>query len=725
AMNFESESCHGWTQSYAMLHLCKGLHVSQSESTLSPSGSSSCSSTPPRSNSKPLPVLRDYGSVRHTELWKWLWLDFSRPVSSEVPRLIRKNMQQCSRSHLDLEALEPICETAVGLSQSNSSLFKEGSQSAAVFTLVSSAMGAGCLSLPFMLKTAGIIPGLLMLFLGAVLAHLSLVVLMSCSRYTESDSFSKLVALTGTKRTARTGGASRSVDVVIAVYGIAAVLCYLMFIGDFFLGIVQSPLLQLNLSRETLIVIISVLVVWPLSLPRDLSALRHVCVLSVLAICLTAVAVALKAPSYAHIGSLQAPEADWQLVWWKSDPYAMLQSFSIALFSFAAHTNAVPVATSLKAADGASIWRAACIREQRSLGGASGTAPPGVAPNPNLCNGAVGAPGVAPNPNLWNGAVGTSGPAVPTVPTVPAADINPWSGYSLARQDQMDVASPYMPRRSYPADPHLRLRRAVCHNDRATVLEALRCGGGLGRDKSGKTAMHYAANRGNYELLYILMDHGLDPNVACYNGYTVVDEAEYWEPARLMRRRCRDLLAAYGGRRSYNSETVMNDRLRLENKNFGIQPPWRDDLEKVGRESQWMKQEPKIDGWTPPIADASDLPDPELSDEGRPTVPWDPAPAVPSAPRPIPAPAARAVPTLPPEPAVATADSTWGDSVLPPLKPLREILLGRSYATREEFTDCTNEVRDLILDLQKHPRNLYIKMRPVPPFDPNGRSYEV
>ena len=54
---------------------------------------------------------------------------------------------------------------------------------------------------------------------------------------------------------------------------------------------------------------------------------------------------------------------------------------------------------------------------------------------------------------------------------------------------------------------------------------------------------------------------------------------------------------------------------------------------------------------------------------------------MPSAPRPIPAPAARAVPTLPPEPAAATADSTWGDSVLPPLKPLREILLGRSYET--------------------------------------------
>lgn len=55
-----------------------------------------------------------------------------------------------------------------------------------------------------------------------------------------------------------------------------------------------------------------------------------------------------------------------------------------------------------------------------------------------------------------------------------------------------------------------------------------------------------------------------------------------------------------------------------------------------------------------------------------------PAPA-----RPIPAPAARAVPTVPAEPAPAapaTADSTWGDSEAP-LKPLREILLGRSYET--------------------------------------------
>lgn len=149
------------------------------------------------------------------------------------------------------------------------------------------------------------------------------------------------------------------VDGVIAIYGIAAVLCYLMFIGDFFVGIARSPLLSLSVSREALIVTISVMIVWPLSLPRDLSALRYVCVLSVLAICLTALVVACRAPSYAAMGStmLEEDEELWKLKWWSGDALSHLKSFSIALFAFAAHTNAVPVATSLKQADAESIQR--------------------------------------------------------------------------------------------------------------------------------------------------------------------------------------------------------------------------------------------------------------------------------------------------------------------------------------------------------------------------------
>eukprot|EP00931_Biecheleriopsis_adriatica_P097324 TRINITY_DN7108_c0_g2_i1.p1 TRINITY_DN7108_c0_g2~~TRINITY_DN7108_c0_g2_i1.p1 ORF type:complete len:533 (+),score=83.07 TRINITY_DN7108_c0_g2_i1:43-1641(+) len=353
-----------WVAGYGGMsraEVARAVHKTRSfdASTRSPSPSegsgTSAPSTPPRSRARTSTQrLRNYSSVKSSELCKWLWLDFSSPAQNAVSKRIRRTMRSYSSDHLlDLEGdgIATIREEQfVGFSQMAS--MGEGSLVAAVFTLVSSAMGAGCLSLPFMLKSSGIIPGIMMLVVGALLAHLSLVVLMSCARYTESDSMAQLVAL------ASGGGRSRAVDIVIAIYGIAAVLCYLMFIGDFFLGIIRSPLLNLDISRETLIVVVSAVVVWPLSLPRNLSALRYVCVLSVLAICLTAIAVAWKAPGYAQMGSLESGATQqWELKWWSSDPSAMLQSFSIALFAFAAHTNAVPVATTLKRADGGSIWR--------------------------------------------------------------------------------------------------------------------------------------------------------------------------------------------------------------------------------------------------------------------------------------------------------------------------------------------------------------------------------
>mmetsp|Transcript_100064 Transcript_100064/g.311790 ORF Transcript_100064/g.311790 Transcript_100064/m.311790 type:complete len:556 (-) Transcript_100064:169-1836(-) len=340
---------------------------SDDASLLSDSGS--CDVERPAPSLKTSWPLRDYSSVGAGELVRWLWLDYSKPARSRVARQIQRNLRRHSSDSAaadagsaGLHAIEERQES-VGLARLVSKvpeLFGEGSLLASVFTLVSSAMGAGCLSLPFMLKRAGVLQGLLMLVVGACLAHISLVVLMSCARYTQSDSMARLVAL------AQGGGTGRVVDVVIAVYGIAAVLCYTIFIGDFFSGIARAPPIGLELSRETLMIVISAAVVWPLSLPRDLSALCYVCVLSVSAICLTAVAVACKAPSYFHAGrGLQAialgvaPQASeaWQIRWWSDDPYDALHAFSISLFAFAAHTNAVPVATAMKKADGGTIWR--------------------------------------------------------------------------------------------------------------------------------------------------------------------------------------------------------------------------------------------------------------------------------------------------------------------------------------------------------------------------------
>lgn len=250
------------------------------------------------------------------------------------------------------------------------SLLQEGSIVAAVFQLASSAMGAGCLSLPYMVKTSGIAEGFFMLCFGAVLSQASLVALMLCARQTQSESMASLLALAGLG-----GRGGRICDAAVAAYGICAVVCCLIFIGDFFSGITASPFLGLDIRREVLIAVLAAGVVWPLSVPRHSAALRYAGALSVMAIALTAIAVVCKVPSYSaatvtaaaleHVQGSHAAPAVEPLRWWTGDVRVALRSFCISLFAFAAHTNAVPVVNALQGAGVSSIKRAiffsACI----------------------------------------------------------------------------------------------------------------------------------------------------------------------------------------------------------------------------------------------------------------------------------------------------------------------------------------------------------------------------
>jgi len=254
-------------------------------------------------------------------------------------------------------ALATIKES-VGLSKVS---IGRGSLWSSVFTLVASAMGAGCLSLPHMLKKSGLVLGLLLLIIGAILAHLSLVTLMSCARYMESRSFAELVALCGPSPSnpKKRVQSHLVVDVVIALYGVAAVLIYMMLIGDFFLGIVQAPVFgAVNISRGQLIVG-SLLVVFPLSLPLDLSALRHICILSTGAIIFMALVVAAKAPLL--ISAREAAGEAQGIQFFVSDVASALQSFGIAVFAFAAHTNAVSTVNSLENPAPLNIWNISLV----------------------------------------------------------------------------------------------------------------------------------------------------------------------------------------------------------------------------------------------------------------------------------------------------------------------------------------------------------------------------
>mmetsp|Transcript_64561 Transcript_64561/g.120179 ORF Transcript_64561/g.120179 Transcript_64561/m.120179 type:complete len:531 (-) Transcript_64561:334-1926(-) len=233
-----------------------------------------------------------------------------------------------------------------------------------IFTLVASAVGAGCLSLPHMLRESGLGLGLIMLFLGALLAHTTLVVLISCARYTECRSFAELVALTAQSgelvksfRPAR----SAAVDLVISMYGVAAVLIYLILIGDFLADIAHSPFVTcLGVTRRSAIVS-ALFIVLPLSLVRSVTKLQSISVLSTTAVGLMTLVVFVKAclttpPSSPTSTTMQDP-----IVWFQGDLWTTLKSFSIAIFAFNAHTNAVPVALALERPRASRIWQVCAI----------------------------------------------------------------------------------------------------------------------------------------------------------------------------------------------------------------------------------------------------------------------------------------------------------------------------------------------------------------------------
>jgi len=291
-----------------------------------------------------------------------LWVDSSLEPSCSTTELFLENLLL----HKAGEPLDPLNET-VGFARQGVDCEATGVAEQSfwhgVFTLVASAMGAGCLSLPHMMRQSGLGLGLVLLISGAAFAHLSLVVLMSCARYTKCRSLAQLVALSccganGSEAKIMRHGRFRMdlfVDAVLAAYGVAAVLIYMMLIGDFLGGIAQHPALfgsAVAVPRAPLI-LGALPVLLPLSLPREVSALRHICVLSTSAIVFMAVAVLVKTPalSMAHV------ERGMQIVWFDGDVWTTLKSFSIAVFSFAAHTNAVPVATALKDPRPARIWR--------------------------------------------------------------------------------------------------------------------------------------------------------------------------------------------------------------------------------------------------------------------------------------------------------------------------------------------------------------------------------
>ena len=137
--------------------------------------------------------------------------------------------------------------------------------------------------------------------------------------------------------------------------------------------------------------------------------------------------------------------------------------------------------------------------------------------------------------------------------------------------------------------------RTACQNcDIQAMRVALSRSAELNPDKSGKTALHYAARAGFRAGVEELLKWGFDANTGDSHGGRSVDDAELGavmastEKLRQACLECRDCLVSYNGRRCDlqardDAESFLHRRQSLEKRvrnrdGPSAHVPWRDDL---------------------------------------------------------------------------------------------------------------------------------------------------
>ena len=109
-----------------------------------------------------------------------------------------------------------------------------GSLRGSIFTLLSTAIGTGCLTLPLVLKNMGIILGLLMLAFTTILAYVGLINIAAAGAKYDTYHYPDLVTKTlGPK-------IGFVIDCLLIFYLYTTIIAYQVILGDFVPGICNS-----------------------------------------------------------------------------------------------------------------------------------------------------------------------------------------------------------------------------------------------------------------------------------------------------------------------------------------------------------------------------------------------------------------------------------------------------------------------------------------------------
>eukprot|EP01084_Bolivina_argentea_P185081 319186_1 len=149
-----------------------------------------------------------------------------------------------------------------------------------IFNMLNSIIGAGVVGLPFVYSNAGLCGGLLLMILFAWISAYSLKLLVISAKLCQQRNYEDLCEyLFGYK-------GYLFVSVTMFVFDFGATLSYLIILGDSAQEIIRIWGYNSNTDRQFVILIVSLLIILPTILPRDLSKIEKVSTFSVFSVLL-------------------------------------------------------------------------------------------------------------------------------------------------------------------------------------------------------------------------------------------------------------------------------------------------------------------------------------------------------------------------------------------------------------------------------------------------------
>ena len=216
----------------------------------------------------------------------------------------------------------------------------------AISNLCSATLGAGALSLPYAFSLTGIIPGILLLLLSGYLTILSIDVIISSCVHTKLYKYEDVALRLAGKP------ASRALEASLLIFCFGTAVAYIVAVGDIIDQGVRTVIQSDNddqedgmYSRERVMILYWLLIMFPLSLQRHMEGLERFSSLGVLSIVFLVLAAVIHSIEHGElIGSNDRDDSeqkttDIRTMLWPDSFWGIIQAFPIIIFAFSCQVN--------------------------------------------------------------------------------------------------------------------------------------------------------------------------------------------------------------------------------------------------------------------------------------------------------------------------------------------------------------------------------------------------